>query len=483
MKQSIGCITPRGNIYTINKDKKLLYLTHPKLAAAFYGNDELQDADDYYIRKAKYFEEYGLLDGIEHQYDGVITPSMVRNSLANLNQLVFEVTDACNLQCKYCGYRELYDDYDQRTARMMGFEEAKRIIDYLIDIWNSSVQEFTNREIYFGFYGGEPLLNMKLIKEIVSYVESCHIPHRSVCFSMTTNAMLLNQHMDYLAEKEVRLLISLDGNEWNNSYRLTVDGKNSFKRNIANVDALKEKYPEYFEKYVSFNAVLHNRNSVDEIFTFIKERYGKAPRISPLNDVGIREDKKEEFEKMYKNATESFYQSKNYELILDEMFMNTGEYNMLGTFLMQYNQNVFRTYNNLFTTISPRNFIPTGTCKPFSRKMFVTVNGKILPCERIGQQYGMGCVESCLLVNLSFEEIAEYYNRCLDKLRSQCQTCYRTQSCSQCMFSIDRFDSQEQVKCPEYTDAKTFAGYVSQNISFIEEHPNAYERVMDVVIA
>ena len=103
MKQSIGCITPRGNIYTINKDKKLLYLTHPKLVSAFYGNDELQDADDYYIRKAKYFEEYGLLDGIEHQYDGVITPSMVRNSLANLNQLVFEVTDACNLQCEYCG--------------------------------------------------------------------------------------------------------------------------------------------------------------------------------------------------------------------------------------------------------------------------------------------------------------------------------------------------------------------------------------------
>ena len=104
MKQSISCITPRGNIYTINKDKKLLYLTHPKLASALYGNDESYDSDDYYIRKAKYFEEYGLLDGIEHQYDGVITPSMVRNSLANLNQLVFEVTDACNLQCKYCAY-------------------------------------------------------------------------------------------------------------------------------------------------------------------------------------------------------------------------------------------------------------------------------------------------------------------------------------------------------------------------------------------
>ena len=136
MKQSISCITPRGNVYTINKDKKLLYLTHPKLASVLYGNDKSQDTDDYYVRKARYFKKYGLLDGIERQYDGVITPTTVRNSIGNLHQLVFEVTDACNLQCKYCGYRELYDDFDQRTARMMGFEEAKRIIDYLIDIWN-----------------------------------------------------------------------------------------------------------------------------------------------------------------------------------------------------------------------------------------------------------------------------------------------------------------------------------------------------------
>ena len=366
MKQSISCITPRGNVYTINKDKKLLYLTHHKLASALYGNDNSQDTDDYYIRKARYFKKHGLLDGIEKQYDGVITPAMVRDSLANLHQLVFEVTDACNLQCKYCGYRELYDDYDQRTTRMMKFEEAKKIIDYLIEIWNSSVQEFTNREIYFGFYGGEPLLNMKLIKEIISYVENCHIPHRSVCFSMTTNAMLLNHHMDYLAEKKVHLLISLDGNEWNNSYRITSKGKNSFERNIANVDALKEKHPEYFDRYVSFNAVLHNRNSVDEIFTFIKERYGKAPRISPLNDVGIRADKKEEFERMYKNATQSLHQSKNYELILDEMFMNTGEYNALGMFLMQYNLFIPQLPKlsmpvSCSVTVKHRKLSPTGT--------------------------------------------------------------------------------------------------------------------------
>lgn len=135
MKQSISCITPRGNVYTINKDKKLLYLTHPKLASALYGIDKSQDTDDYYIRKARYFKKYGLLDGTERQYDGVITPAMVRSSIGNLNQLVFEVTDACNLQCKYCGYRELYwnpqfiigDIYSQKITEIWNSERALQL--------------------------------------------------------------------------------------------------------------------------------------------------------------------------------------------------------------------------------------------------------------------------------------------------------------------------------------------------------------------
>ena len=46
--------------------------------------------------------------GLDTKYDGVITADMVKEELANLKQLVFEVTDACNLRCKYCGYGELY---------------------------------------------------------------------------------------------------------------------------------------------------------------------------------------------------------------------------------------------------------------------------------------------------------------------------------------------------------------------------------------
>jgi uncharacterized protein len=66
-----------------------------------------------------------------------INPNNIHFALANMHQLVFEVTDACNLKCKYCGYGEFYDDYDNREDKMLPVEKAIRLIDYLSEFWNS----------------------------------------------------------------------------------------------------------------------------------------------------------------------------------------------------------------------------------------------------------------------------------------------------------------------------------------------------------
>lgn len=58
-------------------------------------------------------------------------------------------------------------------------------------------------------------------------------------YNMTTNAMLLDRYMDYLKEKQVHLLISIDGNKENHSYRITKTGKNSFDTVYSNILKLK----------------------------------------------------------------------------------------------------------------------------------------------------------------------------------------------------------------------------------------------------
>ena len=65
------------------------------------------------------------------------TPNDIEQNLINLKQLVFEVTDACNLRCKYCGYADLYEGYDKRENTYFPFKLAKLIIDYLYNKVNA----------------------------------------------------------------------------------------------------------------------------------------------------------------------------------------------------------------------------------------------------------------------------------------------------------------------------------------------------------
>lgn len=409
-----------------------------------------------------------------------LTSDHVVDALANLPQLVFEVTDACNLRCKYCAYGEFYEDYDCRENKMLSAEKAIRLIDYLAEYWNSGLNASAARNITISFYGGEPLLNYPFIETVVRHIQNnVHCPHRRFSYSMTTNALLLHKYMDFLQENKFHLLISLDGNEENTGYRVDKAGNNSFARIVANVDQLRETYPDYFLRYVNFNAVLHNKNSVESIYRFFKEKYDKIPRIGELNSVGIRKDKQAEFNSTYKNSQESLQQAEHYEEIERDMFLNSANYRSLTLFLHRYSGFVFRDYTDLlFDKESARN-IPTGTCLPFTKKMFVTVNGKILPCERIGHQFALGRMTGTA-IELDPERIADTYNAYYARLDSLCGKCKNNKACIQCLFNMKNIDTNPV--CYGYMNESSFKNYVNRQMQFLEKHPEVYQEIMEKVL-
>lgn len=405
---------------------------------------------------------------------------LVKDSLTNTQQILFEVTDQCNLNCTYCGYGSLYSNHDQRENKMLSFDKAKPVIDYMNDLWSSYYNKSYFKNVSIGFYGGEPLLNMKFITAIVEYVKKMNCPTRQFTFSMTTNALLLHRYMDYVAANKFNLLISLDGNKDHMFYRKDKSGRNSFNRIVKNIDLLKESYPEYFRNYVDFNAVLHNKNSVKEIYDFFKEKYNVIPRISGLGTVGIDEDKKEEFIRLFKNFNEDLFQSENYEIIMKDMFFNIDIIKQIGIYLKQHSDFIYSDYNELLygkqQYAEPA--IPSGTCMPFSRKIYMTVNGKLLPCERIGQQFALGSVDE-KGVHIDFQSIADKYNAYYTKLDQQCKTCCNKKSCSLCIFNIKDIDNN--AICEEHTDAKNFELYKNAVLGFLSENPEEYERLIEGV--
>jgi len=411
--------------------------------------------------------------------DRRITYDEILASLVNLQQLTFEVTDACNLRCKYCGYGDLYFGYDKRETQFMTFEQGRMLLDYLVDIWRNHRTRSARQRTYISFYGGEPLMNMEFVKKMVDYVERLDVP-RNFIYSMTTNAMLLDRYMDFLVQKKFHLLISLDGDSEGQSYRVTHDGRNSFEQVFANAKALQQRYPEYFAECVEFNSVLHNRNSVEKTHNFIMHEFGKRPTISELNNSGIRPDKMEEFKRTYRNKFESLHQAENYEKLSEEMFMaDPNTYDLL-LYLHQYSGNVFRDYNTLLIDPQKMHYTPTGTCSPFSKKMFVTVNGKILQCERIDHKFALGQLTDAG-IELDIDMIVKRFNGYLDKMQRLCSSCYRKKSCIQCIYYVETIDNPNPV-CFGYMNQEQFDRYSSYCLGHLMQHPHLYRKLMEDVL-
>ncbi|MCP4220259.1 MAG: radical SAM peptide maturase [bacterium] len=434
----------------------------------------------YYYQKYRLLKENGYFSQSTQQekHHTGLDADAVKKSLANCTQVTFEVTDNCNLECEYCGYGKFYCDYDKRENKHLDADAARNLLDYLTASWNSSLNQSHDRNIYVGFYGGEPLLNMPFVKAIVRHVGQVKMEHNRFSYSMTTNGLLLEKHMDFLYQNDFNLLISLDGSEENNGYRVFKNGKPAYHKILANVKALQNKYPDYFRRKVNFNAVLHNKNSVADIYNYFKKEFDKIPSIGELNTSGIKDSQKKKFWKTYSNVTESLHQNEDYSMMEKDMFVGLPNVQEVMTYIHNYNDFCFSDYNDLIYSNKGRPRMPTGTCIPFSKKIFLTVNGKILPCERIGQQYGMGTATP-EAVELDYEAIADKFNGCLDKMATQCGLCCNSDTCVQCLFNLD-IDNEKPV-CNGFMTQKDRAGYLSSLVDYIEENKESYWKILEEV--
>jgi uncharacterized protein len=439
------------------------------------------DEIKYYYRKLLFLENAGYFSKISQ--DKILTRKLtadsVRVTLANLTQVTFELTDACQMDCFYCGYGKFYDNYDKRENKHMDFPMIKQMVDYLDEQVNTPLNRSHNMPLFFGFYGGEPLLDFHLIEETVLYVNRLKWLHNIVRFTVTTNGLLLDKYMDFMVEHDFNIFISLDGDEKNDAYRVLKNGAPTYERVLANVETLQKKYPDFFKRRVFFNAVLHNKNSVEEIFNYFNNRFDKKPGILSLNTGGIREDQADEFWKTYVNEKESLYNSEDYSKIEQEMFIKLPTIQAASNFLFSSIDFYYDDYNHFFLSEKVPERYPSDTCSPFSKKLFLTVNGKILACERIGQQFELGQLTPEGIV-LDFQEIADKYNNWFSSIRKQCRSCYIFDRCSQCIFYLDLKNGKPV--CGNILDFVNYSRFVSNYFNYFEKKAGLFDRILKEVM-
>ena len=147
---------------------------------------------------------------------------VVKQRKTVVKALCLHIAHDCNLACKYCFAEE--GEYHGRRA-LMSFEVGKKALDFLIA--NSG----NRRNLEVDFFGGEPLMNWQVVKDLVAYgreQEKLHDKHFR--FTLTTNGVLLNDEVQEFVNREMdNVVLSLDGRkEVNDRMRPFRNGKGSY---------------------------------------------------------------------------------------------------------------------------------------------------------------------------------------------------------------------------------------------------------------
>lgn len=143
-----------------------------------------------------------------------------------LQALVLNITNQCNLACTYC-YEFGADKIatPQGKPKYMTLETAKASIDFLL-------ASSGNREaVHITFFGGETLMNFKLLREVVAYANAeAAGAGRKITYSLTTNATLLTDEIiDFLSDNAIGVTVSMDGPaELQDKRRVYKNGKGSY---------------------------------------------------------------------------------------------------------------------------------------------------------------------------------------------------------------------------------------------------------------
>ncbi len=151
-----------------------------------------------------------------------------------IKALCIHIAHTCNLNCFYCFASQ--GKYHGDRA-MMSFEVGKRALDFLVE--NSG----TRRNLEVDFFGGEPLMNFDVVKQMVAYARSIEKEHnKNFRFTLTTNGMLIDDDVIDFANREMsNVVLSLDGRkEIHDRYRVDYTGKGSWETIVPKFQKLVE---------------------------------------------------------------------------------------------------------------------------------------------------------------------------------------------------------------------------------------------------
>ena len=191
-----------------------------------YPRDQAEEA----VGELRELIQLGYLDTPD-QYDGVELPDA-----GVVKAMCLHAAHDCNLRCKYC-FADT-GEFHMCNRTLLSAETGKKALDWLIS------KSGNRKNLEVDFFGGEPLMNVPVIREVVDYGRGLEKKHGKVFkFTTTTNAVLLTDEViDFLNREMENVVISLDGRpEVHDRMRPTINGKGSYALIMSKAKRFAEK--------------------------------------------------------------------------------------------------------------------------------------------------------------------------------------------------------------------------------------------------
>ena len=380
-------------------------------------------------------------DRIEHQFTPLIDDKLSHG----VEKITLQVTQQCNLRCKYCTYSET-NVAGQRvhSPKVMSWETAKAGVDFLVRHSENAA------DVNIGFYGGEPLLQFNLIKKVVAYAEE-ELYGKGVTFSITTNGTIFTDEIiQFFMEHKIFILISLDGpSEMHNANRIFKDGKSgTFEKIEENMKYISENFPALLKK-ISFNTVLDPSREYDCINSFFMEYWmfqETIGTVASMVDTSYKDyDVQFSTEFVKQNMYEQF---KIFMLHIGRLRENElSKFTLASDGLNQYFLKNHGTAQEI-----PDVCAPSGPCLPGQSRLFMNVDGDFYPCERVSESSCATYIGN-VTDGFDYECIRQVLN--VGAISAEhCKNCWALLHCGLCIKHCDENDAISAEKKLKYCESQ-----------------------------
>lgn len=455
------------NTYIYNDDSGLILEADNELISIFQNetinSDNISENTAYYI----YFKN--MLENLCKQNKTkniIFTDDYLKNY--GLKQLTFKLTDDCNMRCKYCVYSSHYPNMSTYSKKKLSLDTAKKAIDIYMEYFmdNKNNSPLFRNEPTFTFFGGEPMLEFNLLKNIVLYIEKKYSMFNPL-YTITTNGLCFNKYnSEFLKKHNFYISLSIDGDKENHDRnRINIRGEETYDIIMNNVNKFFNNY-----KHIASTACYDYNTDLIKMDNLVTKNV-QQPRLQKITLINDNEttyynqfsaDNEENTKKQIGKLINEYAK----KLIAEEEPSILTEA-LIGTELQALYDRIKFKNGHLFFSNN------TSNCVPGS-KLYVQVDGSFTICERVAP------FKELIIGNVNDGINIDYIKKLMDKYSKEvlvkCSKCPISNICNQCFantniksgnFTIDKKYCEQRIDA--FKLRFSILTYILQN------NPNAFD--------